>query len=116
MANFLQKIYLNKPTMTNLIRISNESNLTPEELISIIDKNDSCTFDEAEMMVFIEKWAKKRNENLSEETKRFADRAFNFIDDDHDGVVLGRELLPAQRTAGTYSYLGSAAEKVFGFF
>lgn len=102
--------------MTNLIRISNESKLTPEELISIIDKNESCDFDEQEMMTFIEKWANKRKESLSDETKRFADRAFNFIDDDHDGVVLGRELLPAQRTASTYSYLGNAAESVFGWF
>lgn len=61
-ANFLKKVYQNKPTMTNLIRVSNESNMTPEELISVIDKNESCDFDEAEMITFIEKWASKRNE------------------------------------------------------
>ena len=102
--------------MYNLIRISNNSGLTPEELISVLDKNNSCDMDEKELISFIEKWSRKRHQKMSEETKRFADRAFNFIDDDHDGVILGRELLPAQKTANDYAYLGSAAESVFGYF
>ena len=102
--------------MYNLIRISNNSGLTPEELISVLDTNNSCDMDEKELISFIEKWSRKRHQKMSEETKRFADRAFNFIDDDHDGVILGRELLPAQKTANDYAYLGSAAESVFGYF
>ena len=115
-AGFYKEINNNKPSMYNLIRISNNSGLTPEELISVLDKNNSCDMDEKELISFIEKWSRKRHQKMSEETKRFADRAFNFIDDDHDGVILGRELLPAQKTANDYAYLGSAAESVFGYF
>jgi hypothetical protein len=53
---------------------------------------------------------------LTEDSKRFEHRAFNFIDDDRNGVIIGREILPAQRVADKYSYLGSAAESMFGYF
>ena len=115
-AQFNKEINNNKPTMFNLIKISNNSGLSPEELISIIDKDDSCDLDEQEMLAFLDRWAIKKHSSLSDETKHFEHRAFNFIDDDHDGVILGREILPAQRTANDYAYLGSAAESLFGYF
>jgi len=90
--------------------------MTPEELMAVMDENDDCAVTEQEMIGFLEKWSKRKGINLTEETKRFEHRAFAFIDDDKDGIILGRELLPAQKTANSYAYLGSYAETVFGYF
>ena len=68
------------------------------------------------MLDFLEKWSKKKGMDLSDETKRLNHRAFMFIDDDHDGIVIGREIQPALRVAKDYSYLGAAAENLFGYF
>ena len=102
--------------MYQLIKSSTENGLNPEEFMSILDENEDCHLDEQEMLDFLEKWSKRKGTNLSEETKRFEKRAFAFIDDDNDGILLGREILPAQETAKKYAYLGSYAESVFGYF
>jgi hypothetical protein len=47
----------NKPTMYNLIKVASEAELTPEELIAIVDKDESCDIDKKELLDFIEKWA-----------------------------------------------------------
>ena len=90
--------------------------MTPEELIAMADKDDSCALSKKELMDFIEKWANKKHVQVSEETKRFENRAFDYMDDDKDGTAGPSEVLVSMRTAKKHSYVGEAAETLFGYF
>ena len=43
---------------------------------------------------------------FSDQSKRFANRAFDYVDDNNNGYIEPSELLVAMRTADKYSYIG----------
>ena len=59
-AKFYKDLMNSNISITSLIRVSEENHLTPEELISVMDKDYSCDLNQQELTGFVEKWAKKK--------------------------------------------------------
>ena len=85
--------------MVNLIKLASGSGMTPEEIISVPDTNDSCDMDKDELITFLEKWAALKNTKLSRSTKNFACRAYTYMDDNKDGFVDASEINAAIQTS-----------------
>ena len=52
-AGAYRELMNNKPNMYNLIRVANGQQMTPEELIAIADKDNSCDLSKKELMAFL---------------------------------------------------------------
>lgn len=86
-AGFYKAIMNERPSAVTLLKVLHDQNFLGEEAIAIVDKDFTCTANHDEFMGFLEKWARKKHQKLSEKSRKFAEKAFTFIDDNHDGVI-----------------------------
>ena len=106
-----------RPSVINLMKVIKDQDMVAEEAIAIIDKESKCAVTHDELVAFLEKWAKKKHQKLSEKSRKFADRAYDFIDDNHDGVIDPFELHYAMNEiVEQYGDMGEKAEDVYAFF
>lgn len=105
-----------RPSAVNLLKILHEQGLTAEQAIAILDKSNECTVNHEEFMGFMHKWAHKKHQKLSEKSEKFAEKAFTFIDDNHDGVVDPFEMHYAMNEiVEQFGQLGEKAEDIYAF-
>ena len=102
--------------MITFLRTIGDQGFKPEEAIAVVDKSNSCDVTHDELIAFLEKWAKKKHQKVSEKSRKFADKAFEFIDDNHDGVIDPYEMHYAMNTiVEQYGELGDKAEDIYAF-
>ena len=115
-AAFYKELMNWRPSMVNLLRVVHDQDIKPEKFIGIVDKDYKCNLTHDDFVQFLEKWAKKKHQKLSEKSRRFIDVSFNFIDDNHDGHIDGFEMHYAINViAKEYKDMGENAEDVYAF-
>ena len=115
-AAFYKELMNKRPSMVNLLMVIRDQDLKPEKFIGIVDKDYKCNLTHNDFVQFLEKWAKKKHQKLSEKSRRFIDVAFNYIDDNKDGNVNGSEMSYAITViAQDYKELGDNAEDMYAF-
>ena len=81
-----------------------------------MDKDFKCKLSHDDVIAFLEKWAKKKHQKVAEKSRKFADRAFDFIDDNNDGFIDPYELNYAMTViVEKYEHLGDKAEDIYAF-
>merc|ERR1711957_920048 len=91
-AAFYKNLMNERPSMVSLLRVIRDQGIVAEQALGIMDKDLKCKVSHDDIIAFLEKWAKKKHQKLSEKSRKFADTAFNFIDDNHDGFIDQYEL------------------------
>ena len=105
-----------RPSAINMLAVAHDQPLIAEEAIAILDKNNDCRLSHDELISFMEKWAKKKHQKVSLKSKKFADKAFKFIDDNHDGVIDPWEMHYAMNDlVEQFGQLGDKAEDIYAF-
>ena len=105
-------------SFTNVITAAVEKELSPEELIQIVDTDKNCRMSKDELLDFLRKWADKKHVTLSHETENFAGHGFDFMDEykNSGGQVDPESLKMGMDTAYYYRDMAGVAETAFGFF